>query len=518
MRKFSKHSFFVLISLFILSVFSCREKVEKSVSVAEPETPVVLPGRIIVLVVDISQSISKQLDEIINGLCEKIVDERLESNDYCVVVPLGDASNVDKADSFGIKYSSDKEKIKKYLQSLKAWMPSNLNTDIGAAMRKTFQYVNMVEKENDGNMLDPLVLFITDGEIYQSKSGESLLYDSPDAIFNDSMMNPRIASYDNWWFLGIENEGVPLVNIKNIAQMVNAYPDRYETLSDMSQFGFLFDKWLERIPPMRPKDVGKIVFSDVRLGGILLSSDDSKYTVVPNNADLFTWLMKSEYKVNNVTMTFKAVKGTFQKDSTGESVEFQLVPEVGNIEFTPGAIRETRANVKIPSVSGRGKLKLDINTELNEECDGQIPEYLFFVEFKPAIVLLLEKIFPFILIALILAVIIVSMIIVKNRSPVKIKLSIVGKTTPHPKVAHVKINRRFEFGSKAGLLLQIDGSGVPPVLGSLVRTGKKEWKIEMKEKELFAENQKLDPYILNTSIKIQLKDGSSRIIKFVEVK
>ncbi len=501
-------------TVFLLSVFSCSEKVEKSVCVAEPETPVILPGRIIVLVVDISQSISKQLDEIINGLCEKIVDERLESNDYCVVVPLGDASNVDRADSFGIKYSSDKEKIKKYLQSLKDWMPSNLNTDIGAAMRKTFQYVNMIEKENDGNMLDPLVLFITDGEIYQSKSGEGLLFDSPDAIFNDSMMNPRLVSYDNWWFLGIENEGVPLVHIKNIAQRVNAYPERYETLSDMSQFGVLFDKWLERIPPMRPKDIGRIVFYDVKLGGIPLSSDDSKYTVVPNTSDLFTWRMKSEYKVNDVIMNFKTVKGTFQKDSTGESVEFQLVPEVGNIEFTPGAIRETRANVKIPSVSGEGKLKLEISTELNEESNGQIPEYLFFVEFKSAISILMGKILPFLAGILFLMLLIIILKICKSRRPVTIRLKDGGRDSD---IATLRIHKELEFGRKIGLEFHMDGDSVPLIIGSIIRTGANKWKIEPAKEEYFSENHEgLNPYELGTPIKILLKDGTTRTVKFVK--
>lgn len=519
MKRIHNRFFLLLFILFFFVINSCSKKVEKSISVKEPETPVVLPGRIIVLVVDISQSIRNQLPDIINGLCEIIVDERLESNDYCVVVPLADASYVDKAETFPIKFSSEKEKLKRYLKSMETWMPNTHNTDIGAAMKKTFQFVNMIDEENDGNMLEPLVLFITDGEIARGDHGtEALMYTTPDDIFVDSMMNPGRVSYENWWFLGIENEGVPLRHIKNIAERVNAYPDRYETLSDMSQFGILFDKWLSRIPPVKPKDSGRITFYDVKLGDILLSTQNSKYTVVSNHSDLFTWQMHSEYKINNVVMKFTSIKGSFQKDSTGETVEFKIIPESGNIEFTPGSIRETRGNVKLPAVSGKGKLKLTINTELNEESEGQIPEYLFFVELKSPFAILMEKILPFVLIALFIVLLIVLVKIINARKPIKIKIEVVGKKNQKPRSVAVRIKKEFEFGSKTGLALRLEGPSVPPVLGTITRTGKNEWKITPKNDEYFAPMQKLDPYTLSSSVKLNLKDGSTCIIKFMKVR
>ena len=509
--------FFFVLFLFLIN--SCSKKVEKSISVKEPETPVVLPGRIIVLVVDISQSIKNQLPDIINGLCEKIVDERLESNDYCVVVPLADASFVDKAETFPIKFSSEKEKLKRYLKSMESWMPSTHNTDIGAAMKKTFQFVNMIDEENDGNMLEPLVLFITDGEIARGDHAtETLKYITPDEIFNDSMMDPSWVSYENWWFLGIENEGVPLKHIKNIAQRVNAYPDRYETLNDMSQFGILFDKWLSRIPPVKPKDSGRITFYDVKLGDNLLSTQNTKYTVVSNHSDLFTWQMHSEYKINNVVMNFTSIKGSFQKDATGESVEFKIIPEVGNIEFTPGSIRETRGNVKLPAVSGKGKLKLTINTELNEESEGQIPEYLFFVELKSPFAIIMGKILPFVLIILFIVLLVILVKVINARKPIKIKLELVGKKNIKPRIIAVRIKKEFEFGSKAGLALRLEGTNVPPVIGTITRTGQKEWKITPKSEDYFAPNQRLDPYSLSSSVKLVLKDGSTCIIKFMKAR
>ena len=151
------------IILFVCALLPCSllvaEKKGKSVEAPEEESAPVQQGRIIVLVVDISQSIKGQLDDIIDGLCEEIVEKRLQSGDYCVIVPLGDASNSDKADSFGVKFSNDKEKIKNYLHQIKSWMPTNLNTDIGAAMKKAFFYINMINEENNGDMYEPLVLF-----------------------------------------------------------------------------------------------------------------------------------------------------------------------------------------------------------------------------------------------------------------------------------------------------------------------------------------------------------------------
>ena len=143
-RKSVKKTSILLVLLFLFcGSFMFAADKGKSVVAPEDEAAATPQGRIIVLVVDISQSIKGQLDAIIDGLCEEIVEKRLQSGDYCVVVPLGDSTNSDKADSFGVKFSNDKEKIQNYLHQIKSWMPSNLNTDLGAAMKKAFFYINM---------------------------------------------------------------------------------------------------------------------------------------------------------------------------------------------------------------------------------------------------------------------------------------------------------------------------------------------------------------------------------------
>lgn len=516
-KKFS--ILLVLFSLFCNS-FLFADK-GKSVVAPEEETPSAPQGRIIVLVVDISQSIKGQLDAIIDGLCEEIVEKRLQSGDYCVVVPLGDSTNSDKADSFGVKFSNDKEKIQSYLHQIKSWMPSNLNTDIGAAMKKAFFYINMINEENNGDMYEPLVLFITDGEIYQSPNSKvPVVCTTPEKIFEDPVMSPSLNSYDNWWFLGIENEGVPLEHIKAIAQGVGAYPDRYETLNDMDQFGMLFDLWLSNIPDPAPKDIGNITFSNVKFDGKALSTKDSKYTVVSNKASKLSWIMKSSYQRNKVVMTFKSVTATFQEEATGKTTRFELVPESGNIEFAPKSQRDSTLNVSLPEILGKGKLKLDVKTELNtanRSSDDEIPEYLFYVDFKTPQAILLGKIIPPIIILVVIILLIIILKIIKANAPIKVRMEVVGKGKS--KNVSFKVHAKKDFGSKPSAAFKLEGSNYAPIIGSLERTGKQSWKINQLDSSSFENEQgNLSAYKLGTGIKITLRDGSTVTIKFTKAR
>lgn len=487
---------------------------EKTVMIPEEEKAQE-QGIILVLVVDISQSIKEQLDDIMAGLSDEIVDTRLQSGDYCVVVPLGDASNVDRAKAFPILLASDKTTIKDYLNDIKARMPTNLNTDIGAAMEKTFEFINRIDSENDGKMMAPQVLFITDGEIFGSKnSPDKLRYYTTDEIFQKKEMDPVYADYENWYFLGIENEGVPLEHIKSIAERVGAYPDRYMTLDNMEKFGELFDSWLRSIPD---PDNGYISFSPLQLNGKDLSTSSDKYTTVPTNADVFNWTMKSAYSRSSVVMKFKSVTGIFQNDATGAVEKFQITPEAGNLEFGPGATRETKAHVKFPKLHGKGTLKLEIQTELNKSCEVQIPEYSFYVNFKSPVEILLWKILPPIIAVILIVIIVVVAKIVNERKPIKIQFDVgtgsSGKKGGNKRVVSMKIGKSVPFGGKAGLQFRMDSDASPRVAGELVRTGPNTWKIEPKDGD-FPDASKLDPYKLGTSVKITLTDGSTTSIKF----
>ncbi|MBP5601109.1 MAG: VWA domain-containing protein [Treponema sp.] len=513
---------FIFGFVFSSLAFAAKSKgPEKTVEAPEEATAAVIPqGRIIVLIVDISQSIKGQLDAIIDGLSNEIVEKKLQSGDYCVVVPLGDASNTEKADSFGVRFSSDKEKIKEYLNKIKSWMPHNLNTDIGAAMKKAYDYINMIDAENNGDMYEPLVLLITDGEIYQSpNSKDPVHYSTPESIFEDATMNPLVTSYQNWWFLGIENEGIPLEHIKSIAQKVGAFPDRYTTLSDMNQFGLLFDMWLSNIPDPSPKDKGNIAFSNVKIDGKALSQNPSSYSVVSTGASSISWEMKNTYERTTAVMQFKSVEAVFQNDDTGETEKITFVPEAGNLEFTPKSSRETRANVKFPALSGKGKLKLEIKADIQAASSSvaqEIPEYLFYVEFKSPAKILFEKILIPAIVLLVLIVAFVVSKILKATAPIKLKLEIVGKNNSKARSVSMRIHKKADFGSKTGVPFKMEGNAYPDVIGTLERTGSKSFKITPRNTALFAPGQEknLEEYKLGTGIKLVLKDGSSVTIKF----
>lgn len=501
--------------LCILMLFtSFQVFAQKTVMIPEEENAQE-QGIILVLVVDISQSIKEQLDAIMEGLSDEIVDKRLQGGDYCVVVPLGDASNVDRAKSFPIILPSDKNAIKDYLVDIKARMPTNLNTDIGAAMEKTFENISRIDSENDGKMMAPQVLFITDGEIFGSKnSPDKLRYNTTDEIFQKKEMDPVYADYENWYFLGIENEGVPLEHIKNIAERVGAYPDRYVTLDNMDRFGELFDSWLRSIPD---PDNGFISFSPLQLSGKELSSSPEKYSTVPTSTDVFNWTMKSTYKRTDIVMTFTSITGIFQNDSTGEVTKFQITPEAGNLEFAPGTSRETRAHVSFPKLHGKGTLKLDIQTQLNKTCEVQIPEYSFYVNFKSPLEILLWKILPPIIAVILIVIIVIVARIINERKPVKVQFDVgTGSSRKSGKVKRVvsmKIGKSVQFGSKAGLQFRIESDDAPRIAGELVRTGPSTWVIEPKDGQ-FPDEAKLNPYKLGTSVKMTLADGSTTSIKF----
>ncbi len=506
MRFFHFSKRFFLISFFVLFFLSEKSFAQDSDAMAAEQ------GRIIVLVIDVSQSIKNQLGAIIKGISDEIVEKRLRSGDYCVVIPLGDKSTVDSADSFGIRYSRDKEKILEYLSKLGIKNKTNLNTDIGAAMQKTFDFISMIDSESTGEMCEPLVLFITDGEIYQSpNSKETVLQKTPEEIFENPRTSPLLNSYSNWWFLGIENEGVPLEHIKKIAQGAGAFPERYQTLSDMEQFGALFDIWLSSIPDPKPRDKGGVDFKDFRFGGSALR-EDGKSTVVSTNSRSISWSMNNSFSRTNVVLKINGAEAIFQNEKTGEVSKIALKPEAGNIELKAGENRKTEAFADFPNNLGRGRLKLSFSIESTGGEAGDISEKSFFVEFKSPSQILFEKIaLPVaIVLALILAILLFRFF--KARAAVKVQLEIVGKSSKGRAVL-MRVGKKADAGSKPSVDFRLEGNFAPVVL-TLERTGSSSWKIVVKDSASVSQGQNLSPYKLGSTIKINSRDGNSVGIKF----
>lgn len=518
------YKFFALFCILLGTVsFLYAGKADKTLEAPEQAVAEIQSkGRTIVLVVDISQSIRNQLDDIIDGLCREIVDKRLQPNDYCIVVPLGDGSNSEKAKTFGVKFSSDKDQIKEYLHSIKKWMPTNLNTDLGAAMKKTFEFVNMIRDENDGSMVEPFVCFITDGEIFGSRNGEPLKYKTTDEIFSDPDMNPDLNPYDNWWYLAIENEGKDLNDIKEIAEKTNAFPERYEVLRDMSQFGVLFDGWLSKIPDSKPMDVGTIAFDKLKVDGKTLSQKKSFYTVIPTTAKKFSWKIENTYKRTPVTLNIVSINATFQNDESGEVVEFSLIPEVGNISLNPSESRETFSNARIPKLLGKGKLKLDIQTEIRSgkySVGQEIPEYLFYLDLKTPLQILISRVKWPVILAVVAILISIIAWIIKITAPVKIKMEILTDSRSSPIKKTLKLGGSYEFGS--GKAFDVPGRFENSSLGKLVRTGPSKYKLVFIDMSVFTDDDKeryKKEYKLGGQITLITKDKTKKIIKFSKVK
>ena len=505
---------FLSIFLSFFCAFNFFPQTSKNVDLSEISEEIPVPqGRIIVLVVDVSQSIKKQLGTIIDGLSSEIVDKRLRSGDYCVVIPLGDKSVVEKADSFSVRYSRDKQKIRDYLSKIGTWSNANLNTDIGAAMQKTFDFISMIENESAGEMYEPLVLFITDGEIYESpNSSEKVLLKNPDAIFSDPKTSPAQNSYANWWFLGIENEGVPLEHIRQIADGAGAI-DRYEPLSDMEQFGVLFDLWLSSIPDPLPRDKGGVLFSDFSFGGVSLGE---KTVNVPNNAKKIDWTIKNSFERTNVVLKLKDVRAIFQDEKTGKVVDLNVNAEAGGIEIAPNATRKTSAvaNVKRDFENVKGRLKFSFVVESNGGIVKEIPECSFFVSFKSPFVIFAQKVAVPVCIFFAIILVIVLILILKSRKSVKIQMEIVGKSRSL-RAINVRVGRKIVIGSKPNADFKLE-SNFPNEVAIFERTGASSFKIVVRDEKSLSQNDlnALKNYKIGSPVKVLSRDGAQITLKF----
>ncbi len=515
MRKTNRIYFlFILLLLFLNCPLLAKSvKSSEGPEVVEEKAP---EGKIIVLVVDISQSIKAQLPFILDGLSSQIIDGKMSSHDACVIVPLGDASNVNKATYFTfIMGEDDKIKAKNYIQGMKEWMPKNLNTDIGAAMKKTIELINKIDNDS---YAEPLVLFITDGDIYQSKNSKEVVeWKTPEEIFKNPMMSSY--SYDNWWFLGIENdEEEKPVQIRQIAEIVGAYQadneadDRFEYLTNMNMFGQLFDSWLASIPEPEQKEQARVdISAEVKFGNKALKDRNTKYTLVSNTTTDVLWTMANKGKRKYVRTELDSITCTF-RSVDGDAVTIPVKYENDAFEIEPRKSTVRKAKINLSGIDSKGLLKFTINPSYNgEKGEPRIIESN--VYFLPPAKLFLRTWGIVIGIIILIIILIIVLKILKSIGPVKVSMEIVGKTNKARPVS-MKIKKRAEFGTKMGVSFKLDGNNFEGVVGELIRTGKKTWKINPRDASSFTPESKLDPYKMNDSIKIKGKDGSVLTIRF----
>ena len=143
-------------------------------------------GKIIIVILDVSGSIKKQFPDITKIIDRSIVQDRLNVGDYFVLIPFGDSAQ--PMYSGQLLREEDKASISNTLKVMKA---DNNFTDIGTAIKTGLGYIVDLKKK-DYNLYEPLVLFITDGDITTPETSAFHNQDV-DEIFEDELIgNQRL--------------------------------------------------------------------------------------------------------------------------------------------------------------------------------------------------------------------------------------------------------------------------------------------------------------------------------------
>lgn len=482
---------FLAASLFVLPVIAkTAEKEEKANQ-----------GKILIAVIDVSTSISNQINQIANVIENEIVNKRLSKGDYFELLSFG--NDVCRVSSGQIlRTQEDKEPIINALKNLKA---DSHGTDIGSAMEYAINDIQKLKSESY-DLYEPLVLFITDGNISLPPESASP-YPDLNSIFN----NPKLADkslYSGWYFIGIQNAGKNLSDLREIAERTGR-ANELVLLSDMTQFEEMLDNWIKNIPQQKSLEKGQVVFDGVKLNGIKISKD--KKTSVADTSSRLTWKLTSTYNKTPVLMTFKDVSAVFQKEDMS-IVTIKISPEAGNIEIAPNESHATSATLSPSSkLSGKGHLKISFATVINGS-DVLINEE-YGVNFMSPGALFVAKWLPPILGLLLLIALIILLKFLLELRPVKVVMETIGKGEKSRPVT-MKIGKSEVFGSRAGIKFQLNKTQFISEVGCLERKTKSAWAIIVSDKTAFVDLKNLENYTMSSPIKLLSKDGATITIRF----
>lgn len=455
-------------------------------------------GKIVIVVLDVSGSIKKQFPDITKIIDRAIVKDRLDVGDYFVLIPFGDKAL--PMYSGQLMREEDKNSISNTLTAMKA---DNDYTDIGTAIKTALNYIVDL-KGDDYNLYEPLVLFITDGDIttgtYSDFYGQNV-----DQIFEDPLVGNKYL-YDGWYYVGI---GKNLHDLPEIAKK-SGREDYLLRIEDLDQLEFMLDDWISKIPDPQPIEQGEVLLDNFRLKAYKLKK--GKNVKVISTAEEITFDILNTYKKTPANVEFKSASATFQMDGNKSTIPVKLTPEVGVIQI-PGMHSKTTdcGFTQKSEIKGKGILKVQFIANVNG-LDKQY-DYAFDIEGKTASELLFEKIFWPLLILAIVIILIVAYIIIKKLMPVKIQMSVNGMTKDTKPVS-VKMNKRIDFGSKAGLQCRLDSEQFNGVVGQIQRTGPNKWQIIPRDKNAFESINKNTPYTLGEQIKLKNRDEDTITIVF----
>lgn len=495
MNRFRKIASLLLIATFSISVvFAQTVGVAKSNHSAQK-------GKIVIVVLDISGSIKNQFAHITDILDKSIVKKRLEVGDYFVLIPFGDVAF--PMYSGQILREEDKDSISNTLHVMKA---DNNWTDIGQALHEALSQIVSLKQQNF-NLYEPLVLFITDGDI--TTSSQSPYYQQKvDEIFTDPLIK-NTPLYNGWYYVGI---GKDLHDLPEIARLSNR-EDYLLTIEDFADLEIMLDDWISKIPASLPLEQGKIIFNSFKIENKRLREE--KITTVLNDAKNLSFRIVSTYKKTPVTLELLSVKGSFQSEDKKTVVPVKITTEAGKIAISPLAAKTTDASFEPQEeIYGKGVLKISL---LANENGLEIPyNFSFEVDSTKSSEILFAKIFWSLLILVIIVFLIAAYVIIKKFMPIKITMEFFGSTEKYRSVS-MKIKKRVEFGSKPGLQFKLNSELFAPVVGQIQRLGANKWQIIPRDAEAFENGSSKIPYTLGTSLKLKTKDDSTVSIKFKKV-
>ena len=459
-------------------------------------------GKIVIVVLDVSGSIKNQFAHITDILDKAIVKDRLEVGDYFVLIPFGD--NALPMYSGQLLREEDKASISNTLHAMKA---DNNWTDIGQALHEALSQIVSLKKQ-DFNLYEPLVLFITDGDITTSPQSPYTKQSVPQ-IFEDSLIS-NTPLYNGWYYVGI---GKDLHDLPEIARL-SGREDYLLTIEDLSKLEFMLDDWIKNIPVSQPLEQGAVVFDQFRLANYRLNS--GKASTVAIGSDSLSFRMVSTYKRTPVSLEFTSASASFQSDDKRTMIPINIRTEVGKIALAPLASKMTDAAFEPKSeIAGKGVLKLCILANIN---GIETPyDFAFGIDSKSASDILFGKIFLPALVLLIIVLLVIALVIARKFMPVKITMEVVGNREKQRPVS-MKIKKRVEFGSKPGLAFKLDSEMFSPVVGQVQRTGANKWQVIPRDAEAFENGGKKIDYTLGQILKLKTKEDSAVSVKFKRAK
>lgn len=469
------------------------------------EIPSVPKGKILLIVLDVSGSMKPFFDTVTSVLKEELVDRLIEPGDYFALMKFGDEAQVGYSGQIFRK--ADVPVAGRYILEMKA---DNGYTDIGSALKNSLELIVSLKNESFDKYA-PLVLFVTDGN-HTPQATSAFNGKNMAEIFSDPFIGDKNL-YEGWYFLGI---GKNLQDVKEIADLAGR-GDYFLNITDIAGLEYAMRDWLSRIPPRKTLEKGTVNVSIAGIKNVQLKQD--KTAVVPVAAEFpLKFQLQSGYATMPVNAEITSLQLSFQSADKKVFVESRPAHEKGRIAVPASGIAMTEAVwTDIPAdMHGEGILKVDIGYTQNYLAEKA--QYEYRVKFLTPAELFRERwLFP-LLAVVALVMLILAGLFAKQFLPVELRMEVLGATLSAGKrIKSVKlaVGGKADFGTKAGLPFKLDGT-YGSVIGSVRRTGKKTWKIEVRDSTAFFEPDKLEPYALNSVVRIQDRDGVAKSIRFTD--